>query len=461
MLYPHAMAQGGIILGDWTHRRGDPGGTRAISADVARARPEVAWVWEPEHEGTVDQVRIVGGCVYVASMLPRDDDAPGWEHPVIYALDAHTGQVVARRALPDPVPVSAMMAGDGVVHVIATRKGEPIFWYTLQAVDLLPGHRRVIELDRDPRHEDVLDAWLSPGGGVWLELESAMGGTRGRAYVFIGDGVTRGTTQTHEDDVASADFGAPARDACCDGHTLFAPLASAWRGEEDGVIDGGTSPALWKIDPKAGSLEGALDDETLAAPARGAWARAELSGPRATLHAIAAEGMVCVIAAAHDTTREGRAVVQALGVDRSSEVVRWKSAVARVPIRASLGHAARVARRPGGEILFQSMRSDGTPCSDLVSARPDGRLESLALGNGKRFLLDAALGELVLAHHEAKNGRVTVCGFEIDREGRLLGRRSVAQWTVETSDLGGSTTVYAGAGHIVVRGARAIAAIRC
>jgi hypothetical protein len=106
------------------------------------------------------------------------------------------------------------------------------------------------------------------------------------------------------------------------------------------------------------------------------------------------------------------------------------------------------------------MRSDGVACSDLVCARPDGRLESLSLGNGKRFLLDAALGDLVLAHHEAKSGRVTVGAFEIDREGRLLGRRSAAQWTVETQDLGGSTTVYAGAGHVVVRGARAVAAIR-
>jgi hypothetical protein len=66
----------------------------------------------------------------------------------------------------------------------------------------------------------------------------------------------------------------------------------------------------------------------------------------------------------------------------------------------------------------------------------------------------------VLAHHEAKSGRVHVGAFGIDREGRLLGRRASALWTVETPDLGGATTVYAGAGHVIVRGARALVAVR-
>jgi hypothetical protein len=131
-----------------------------------------------------------------------------------------------------------------------------------------------------------------------------------------------------------------------------------------------------------------------------------------------------------------------------------------VAIRGELGDRARIARRPNGELLFQSVRADGTPSCDLVCARSDGRVGTIVLGAGSRFVLDAALGELVLAHHEAKSGRVTVGGFAIDREGRLLGRRSVVKWTVETEDLGGSTTVYAGAGQIVVRGARAVASLR-
>ena len=459
------MGHAGVILGDWTHRRGDPGGTRAISADMARARPVVDWTWRPDHDGTVDQIRMASECIYIATMLPRDDDAPGWEHAVIYALDAHTGKVVARRSLPDPVPVSAMMASDGVLHVIATRKGEPIFWYALSTVDLLPRHRRIVDLDRDARYEDVLDGWAVADGGVWLELEGAVGGARGRAYAFVGDGSSSGITQTHDDDVAGADWGSPARDACIGGNTLFAPLAGAWTDDAQGRA--ALPPSLWKIEPKvAPHLDAHLDahadaqtSKALTPPAHGAFARSEVTGPRARLHAMTAEGMVCVVAAAEDTAKDGRALVQAVGVDRSSEVVRWKTSATRIAVRGPLGHAARLARRANGEILFQSMRGDGLPCSDLVCAGPDGHLESLSIGNGK-FSLDAALGELVLAHHEAKDGAVTVGAFEIDREGRLLGRRSVTKWTVETSDLGGSSTVYAGAGHIVVRGARGIAAIK-
>ena len=61
-------------------------------------------------------------------MMPRDSKAPRWEHAVVYVLDARTGIEIARRVLPDPVPVGAMVVEDGVVHVISTRKGEPVFW---------------------------------------------------------------------------------------------------------------------------------------------------------------------------------------------------------------------------------------------------------------------------------------------------------------------------------------------
>ena len=47
-----------VILGDWTHRRGDPGGARAVAAEIERPRPSVAWSWRPEHGGRVDQVRV-------------------------------------------------------------------------------------------------------------------------------------------------------------------------------------------------------------------------------------------------------------------------------------------------------------------------------------------------------------------------------------------------------------------
>lgn len=434
----------GVILGDWTHRRADAGGTRALSADVLRASPTIAWSWRPEHGGPVDQVRIAGTRVYVATLAPRDDLAPGWEHAVVYSLDAQTGHVIAKRTLPDPVPVAAMMIDDGVVHIVATRKGEPIYWYALAAEDLTPKHRRAVELDRDARNDDVLDAWSVPGGGIWLELEGTIGESRGRAFAFVSESGSAVVTQTHEEDIAAADWGSPARDACAGGHTLFAPLAA---------------PALWKVEPKITS-GGGQHDRALTPPAQTVWARTDVAGTHTRLHAMSADGIVACIAAAEDPEREGRALVQAFARDRSSDIERWKTNVARVPVRGSLGEGARLVRRPNGELLFQSIRGDGTACSDLVCARPDAPIESLPLGKASKYVLDAALGDLVLAHHEGKKGRVVVAGFEIDRKGRLLGRRSALKWTVETADLGGSATVYAGAGHIVVRGERGVAAVR-
>ena len=467
----------GVILGDWTHRRANPGGTRALSAEVSRAKPEIAWTWRPQHDGPVDQVRIAGACVYVATMMPRDDMAPGWEHAIIYALDARTGEVIARRTLPDPAPVAAMVVDAGSAHVVSTRRGEPIFWYALQAPDLVPRYRKILELDRDARHEDVLDAWIAPDGGMWLELEGALGGARGRAYAFASNGETLAIAQTHEDDIAAADWGSPARDACCEGHVLFAPLAGRWRDPLDA-----TAPALWKVEPKlpepgldAGAAAraarvGHAQETPLTPPAQKTLARSEVTGPRARVHAMTAEGVVCGVAVAQDTERDDRAVFEAFAVDRTSEVERWRLAPVRIALRGALGEGARLARRPNGELLFQSLRNDGTPCSDLICASAGGQVETVALGNGGRYILDAALGDLVLAHQEGKRGRVSVSAFDIDRaslpaaamslKNRLLGRRSAARWTVETEDLGGSVTVYAGAGHVVVRGARGIAAIR-
>ena len=66
----------------------------------------------------------------------------------------------------------------------------------------------------------------------------------------------------------------------------------------------------------------------------------------------------------------------------------------------------------------------------------------------------------MLAHREDTDGRVEVGGFGIDNEGRLLGRRAVPRWTIDAGDLGGETTVYAGAGAVVVRGARAVGAVK-
>jgi hypothetical protein len=435
----------GVILGDWTHRRGDAGGTRAISADVLKAKPEVAWTWRPEHGGRVDQVRIAGECVYVATMRPDDADAPGWEHAVVYALDAATGRVMARRPLPDPVPVAAMLCEAGLVHVIATRKGEPIFAYALEPGSLVPRSRRLIELDRDARRDDVLDAWGLADGSLWLEIERASGTTGGRAYAHVGAGENAATAQTHEDDVASGEWGTPARDACCVGTELFAPVRSA-------------PPGVWRVKPQPIAPHELAQGRTLMPPARDVWVRADIDGTETQAHALGAEGAVQIVAAGADPEREGRVQIQLITMDRASEVERFRTAVARVPIRGDLSDIARCARRPNGEILFQSIDADGESGSDLVCLRSDGSIDAIPMGNGRRYLLDAALGDLVLAHHE-RSGRVVVAGFEIDREGRLLGRRSAQKWSVMTEDLGGESTVYAGAGKIIVRGVSGIAGI--
>ena len=65
-----SAAMASVILGEWTHRRGDAGGARAVPAEIDRPRPSVAWSWRPEHRGHVDQVRVVG-----ANVLVIHDDA--------------------------------------------------------------------------------------------------------------------------------------------------------------------------------------------------------------------------------------------------------------------------------------------------------------------------------------------------------------------------------------------------
>ena len=437
-----------VILGDWTHRRGDAGGARAVPADIDKPRPVLAWTWRPEHGGHVDQVRVVGENVVVATMMPRDVGAPGWEHAVLYAIDANTGRVIARRELPDPVPVAAMVVESGTLHVVATRRGEPIFWYALSPAGLAPKHRRVVGLAT--HYDDVLEAWASPDGGLWLELEAATesDARHALAYAFADGAGATPATYRHEDDgtegtdrEALREVGdAVARDACRAGHELFAPVDGRWK------RDAPVPPALSRLSP-------GTDRET-------PWVSATVVGPRSQIHALAVEGAVYAVAAAQDPERLDRARVEAFVVDRATGVMQWRALADRVEVKPRLGDSARVARRPNGELLFQSLGADGIPSSALLCARADGRLDAIPMGPRSRYVLDAALGDLVLAHREAKDGRVEVAGFAIDGEGRLLGRRGALRWTLDVGDLGAATTVYAGAGAVFVRGTRAVCAVR-
>jgi hypothetical protein len=427
-----------VILGEWTHRRGDAGGARAIAAEIDKPRPAVAWSWRPEHGGPVDQVRVVGSNVVVATMMPRDAAAPGWEHAVVYALDASTGAEVARRVLPDPVPVAAMVVESGVLHVVATRRGEPVFWYALSPVDLAARHRRVVALTSG--HDDVLEAWASPDGGLWLELEGTTDSDEHHAlaYAFADPAGETPVPSRHVDDVTEG--AALARDACAGDRELFTPVDGRWD------ADAPVPPALSRLSPAA-------DEEA-------AWVSATVVGPRSRIHALGADGAVCAVATADDPERPDRARIEAFVVDRATGGVQWRALGDRVDLRAPLGDSARVARRPNGELLFQSLGSDGTPCSPLLCARPDGKLDTITLGTRGRYVLDASLGDMVLAHRENKDGRVEVGGFAIDHEGRLLGRRGALRWTIDVGELGAATTVYAGAGAVFVRGTRAVCAVR-
>jgi hypothetical protein len=406
-----------------------------VAAHIERPRPSLAWTWRPEHGGQVDQVRVAGKSVLVATLAPGDPRAPGWEHAVVYALDARTGTEVARRTLPDPVPVAAMVVEAGVLHVVATRRGEPIFWYALSPADLVPRHRRIVALSA--RHDDVLEAWAAADGGLWLELEAAVGddARSALAYAFAGDDAAQGTVWPQ---ATAADDDPPvSRDACAGGRDLFAP------------IDG-----LWSHDPVPPSLARLGHGER-----EEAWARATVVGPRAQIHAMGSDRVVCGVVLAEDPERADRARVEAFSADRASGAVAWRAHSDRVDVKPRLGVGARAACRPNGEIVFQSVAADGTPCTPLLCARPDGKVDVIGLGTGGRYVLDAALGDLVLAHRTGKKGRVEVGGFAIDHEGRLLGRRAVLRWTIDAGDLGGGTTVYAGAGAVVVRGTRGVSAV--
>jgi hypothetical protein len=458
-----------VILGDWTHRRGDAGGARAVAAEFDRPRPTVVWSWRPEHGGRVDQVRVAGTIVIVATMMPRDPKAPRWEHAVVYALDAHTGIEIARRVLPDPVPVAAMVVDDGVVHVISTRRGEPIFWYALTPAELVPCHRRIVAVADGLRHDDVLDAWATPDGGLWLELDASSdadtGRVRGFAYADpsgapIAPRVVDVEASRAQDDRPIADAPPVAHDACAGGHDLFVPFDGRWNIETDSVPPGISRLDRGPAPQGANGAHASAAANGVPASPNGTWACATVVGPRSRIHALGGDGVVCAVAIAEDHSKADHARVEVFAVDRTSGVVRWRAQDDRLAIKPELGDAARVARRPNGEVLFQSLGPDGTPCTPLICARPDGRLDSIVLGARGRYVLDAALGDLVLAHRENKDGRVEVGGFAIDLEGRLLGRRAVPRWSIDLGDLGGAATVYAGSGAVVVRGARSVSAIR-
>ena len=454
---------GGVILGDWTHRRGDAGGSRALAAEVAGAKPRIAWTWTPPHGGRVDQVRVLGELVFVATLEPEGalaKVAPGWEHAVIYALDAARGVVVAQCTLADPVPVAAMVLEGATLHLVATRPGEPVFWYALRVPDLVPLHRRLVEVEGDGRQADVLDAWASPDGGLWLEIESAPGPSQGslRSFTFLPSApgaVPTSVGADREPRPSSPEALAQPRDACAAGRTLFVPSHGADQ-----------APSLSRLEP----------DGEAADP----WARAEVQGGGSTLHPIAAEGVVSALALGQ-VEGSDRTQVQSLFLDTATGVVRHTSRVEEVDLRdhhhraresarpPAAGGAAddagdelvttRVARRRNGELILQRC-GPGSSCSDIVCALPDGAITSFTVGAGRSYALDLVLGDAIVAHRPPKDGRVIVGAFAVAEDGGWLGRRTTSLWSLELPCAGSACTVYAGAGHVIVRSRESLSAIR-
>ena len=422
-----------VILGDWTHRRGDAGGARAVPAEIDRPRPAVVWSWRPEHGGRVDQVRVAGTTVIVATMMPRDPKAPRWEHAVVYVLDAHTGIEIARRVLPDPVPVAAMVVDDGsftssrrarASPSSGTPSPRPSSCRAIAASSPWPtGSSTTTCSTRGPRP--------TAGCGSSSTRPPTAESARVRSFAFADPSGPPVAARVNEGRLLAE--GPPvAHDACAGGHELFVPLDGRWSGETDS-----TPPGHLPARPRQ---------------RRRGWPTPPGSRPRSSVRDRGSTRSAATASSAPWRSRRTSAKpdhtrVEVFAVDRTSGVVRWRAHDDRLAIKPQLGAAARVARRPNGEVLFQSLGPDGTPCTPLICARPDGRLDAIVLGARGRYVLDAALGDLVLAHRENKDGRVEVGGFAIDLEGRLLGRRAVPRWTIDLGDLGGAATVYAGAGR--------------
>jgi hypothetical protein len=428
------------IFGSWTHRRADAGGTRSLAADLGRVKPRVAWTWEPPAGARIDQVRTSGGHVYAAAM--GSSEVPGWEHASVFAIDASNGRLTARRSLPDPVPVAALVLEESRIHAVATRPSEPVFWYALSTPDLRPLHRVATPID-GARHTDVLDAWALADGGLWLELETGdgLGG-----YVSLAETEAEGedSESTRRAPFRAAVGGLPgARDACESGRSLFAPTDPLTESA------GGPRDALVKLEPERSSVA-----ERRTRPRRAMWGRLDPELRTSRSHALSAEGVV--YAAAFGDAGRG-IFAQVIALDRTSGVERWKTPVSRFP-SSGPGSATKLAHW-NGEIVMQRLGADGVPCSDLIFAGRRGAFETATLGTGRRFVLDASLGSSLLAHRSKADGSVLVAGFSADGHGGLLGRRARMEFSLETPDVGGEPAVYAGAGKILVKGARRLVAI--
>ena len=169
-----------VILGDWTHRRGDAGrrarGRRPRSTGRGPPSPGRG---ARSTAGRVDQVRVVGH-----DRGRRDDDAARRRRAALGArrrLRARRAHRASRsRAASCRIPCRSRpwSSKTGIVHVVATRRGEPIFWYALTPGELVPQHRLIVvdrRRDLPGRRARRVGHPRRGGAGLWLELDVSAG----------------------------------------------------------------------------------------------------------------------------------------------------------------------------------------------------------------------------------------------------------------------------------------------
>ncbi len=408
----------GLILGDWTHRRGDAGGSRAVSARILNPKPRVAWRYDLAFDGRIEQVRVVRDVVTIAA-TPTIAHS-GWQHAEVVALDAASGRVVGQRRLPDPVPPSTMVASLDSVRIIATRASEPAFLYTLEPGSLAPVSRVRVE-EGDVASLDIVDAW-GEGQELWCQVDTPRRDTR----LFIN--VANGKAARVRLPIAAE----LVREPCLADGSLFVPL-SASSADRDVVhpcvrITGkNVTPIGEPIEVRKGAMAAV----------------------------VAADGAIHIVTA-EPMSEGGRTFEVSLrAFDRESRLQR--GGTRSFELFAPGAERLRLVRRPSGELLAQLVDAQMAARSDLFLSDDEGAAR-LQLGN-KPYVADLALGDQLVAHRELEQGRAVVVGFELDRRMRILGRRASIRWSFETPAVGSPVALYAGGGYVFVRGSRSLLAL--
>jgi hypothetical protein len=366
-------------------------------------------------DGRIEQVRVVGDVVTIAATPAISH--PGWQHAEVVALDAASGRTIGQRRLPDPVPPSVMVTDENAVRIVATRASEPAFLYTLEPKTLEPTAR--VRLDaRDAATLDIVDAW-GDGRDLWCQVETAE--SKKRLFVH--------TPNPHPTLVWLPIDAGLVREPCLADGALFVPVTG---------VEGETYPCVLVRGRKVTPIGEPMSPRE-----------------RTMASALAADGAVYVVTA-EPIHLEARTYEVALRVfDRES--LAQRGTTRSVELFAPGAERLRVIRRPGGELVAQLLDAQMVARSDLFLS-DDHDAVKMQLGN-KPYVADLALGDHIVAHRELDQGRALIAGFELDHHLRILGRRASLRWSFETPNVGSPIALYAGAGHVLVRGSRALVAI--